>query len=82
MIRRQAGRPTHAHIELATFRASSIDRQTPLLTVLVSKKLVPDQNPSMAVPFRTRVIFGIATESDVASSAAISVMTIRDPNAV
>ena len=47
----------------------------------VSRKLVPDQKPSMAVPCNTVVIFGIATESDVASRAAMSVITSKEMRA-
>jgi hypothetical protein len=50
-------------------------------TVLVSKKLVPLQNPSMAVPWSTVVILGMATDSVVASSAAISVSTRSETTA-
>jgi hypothetical protein len=42
--------------------------------VLVSKKLVPDQKASIALPPRTFAMMGRATDKDVASNATMRVM--------
>lgn len=50
-------------------------------TVDVSRNEVPAQKASIAVPLSTLAIMGKATLIEVASSAAISVMTDRQLNA-
>jgi len=47
-------------------------------TVLVRRKLVPDQKASIAVPPSVFAMMGRATDSEVASRATMSVMTERE----
>lgn len=42
---------------------------------------MPDQKPSIALPLSDVVILGMATDSDVASRAAMSVITKSDEKA-
>lgn len=51
-------------------------------TVDVTRKDVPAQKASIAVPFKSFAMIGRATEIEVASRAAMSVMTQREMNAM